>query len=58
MSGNKSYQIKVKYIGHSGQTYDEELNFTKETEAIHAYDIFANDVSGFVKSVTFKTIDK
>ena len=55
---DKSYQVKVKYIGHSGQTYDEELNFTKETEAIHAYDIFANDVSGFVKSVSFKTIDK
>ena len=58
MPGNKSYQVKVKYIGHSGQTYDEELNFTKETEAINAYDIFANDVSGFVKSVSFKTIDK
>ena len=58
MTKNKSYQIKVKYIGHSGQTYDEELIFTKETEAIHAYDIFANDVSGFVKSVSFKTIDK
>ena len=55
---DKLYQVKVKYIGHSGQTYDEELNFTKETEAIHAYDIFANDVSGFVKSVSFKTIDK
>ena len=55
---DKSYQVKVKYIGYSGQTYDEELNFTKETEAIHAYDIFANDASGFVKSVSFKTIDK
>ena len=58
MTKDKYYQVKVKYIGHSGQTYDEELNFTKETEAIHAYDIFANDVSGFVKSVTFKTIGK
>ena len=58
MPRNKSYQVKVKYIGYSGQTYDEELNFTKETEAVHAYDIFANDVSGFVQSVTFKTIDK
>lgn len=58
MPRNKSYQVKVKYIGHSGQTYDEELNFTKETEAVHAYDIFANDVSGFVQSVTFKTINK
>ena len=58
MTKDKSYQVKVKYIGYSGQTYDEELNFTKETEAIHAYDIFANDVSGFVKSVSFKTIDK
>ena len=58
MPGNKSYQVKVKYIGYSGQTYDEELNFTKEAEAVHAYDIFANDVSGFVQSVTFKTINK
>lgn len=55
---DKSYQIKVKYIGYTGQTYDEELNFVKEAEAIKAYDIFANDVSGFVKSATFKTIDK
>ena len=55
---DKSYQVKVKYIGYSGQTYDEELNFTKEAEAVHAYDIFANDVSGFVQSVSFKTIDK
>lgn len=55
---NKSYQIKVKYIGYTGQTYDEELNFTKEAEAIKAYDIFANDVSGFVKSVSFKTTNK
>lgn len=58
MTKNKTYQIKVKYIGHNGQSYDEELNFIKETEAIHAYDIFDNDVSGFVQSVTFKTIDK
>lgn len=55
---DKSYQIKVKYIGYTGQTYDEELNFTKEAEAIKAYDIFANDVSGFVKSISFKTINK
>lgn len=55
---DKLYQVKVQYIGYSGQTYDEELNFTKEAEAVHAYDIFANDVSGFVKSVSFKTIDK
>lgn len=55
---DKSYQVKVKYIGYSGQTYDEELNFTKETEAVHAYDIFANDVSDFVQSVSFKTINK
>lgn len=58
MHADKLYQVKVKYVGHSGQTYDEELNFTKETEAVHAYDIFANDVSGFVQSVTFKTINK
>lgn len=58
MHADKLYQVKVKYIGYSGQTYDEELNFSKETEAVHAYDIFANDVSGFVKSVTFKTINK
>ena len=55
---DKAYQVKVKYVGHSGNVYNEELNFTKEAEAVHAYDIFANDVSGFVQSVTFKTIDK
>ena len=33
---NKLYQIKVKYVGHSGNVYNEELNFTKEQEAIKA----------------------
>ena len=55
---NKLYQIKVKYVGHSGNTYNEELNFTKEQEAIKAYEIFANNVDGFVKEVSFNTIDK
>ena len=54
----KVYLIKVKYVGHSGNTYNEELRFTKEQEAIKAYDIFANDVDGFVKEVSFTTIDK
>lgn len=55
---NKLYQVKVKYVGHSGNTYNEELNFTKEQEAIKAYEIFANNVDGFVKEVSFNTIDK
>lgn len=55
---NKLYQVKVKYVGHSGNTYNEELNFTKEQEAIKAYEIFANNVDGFVKEVSFSTIDK
>ena len=55
---NKLYQIKIKYIGHSGNIYNEELNFTKEQEAIKAYDIFANDAAGFVKEVSFYTINK
>lgn len=55
---NKLYQVKVKYVGHSGNTYNEELNFTKEQEAIKAYEIFANNVDGFVKEVSFITIDK
>lgn len=55
---NKLYQVKVKYVGHSGNTYNEELNFTKEQEAIKAYEIFANNVDGFVKEVSFTTIDK
>ena len=55
---DKSYQVKVKYIGYSGQTYDEELNFTKEQEAIKAYELFANNADGFVKEVSFTTIDK
>lgn len=54
----KLYQVKVKYVGHSGNTYNEELNFTKEQEAIKAYEIFANNVDGFVKEVSFITIDK
>lgn len=54
----KLYQVKVKYVGHSGNTYNEELNFTKEQEAIKAYEIFANNVDGFVKEVSFVTIDK
>lgn len=54
----KLYQVKVKYVGHSGNTYNEELNFTKEQEAIKAYEIFANNVDGFVKEVSFSTIDK
>ena len=54
----KLYQVKVKYVGHSGNTYNEELNFTKEQEAIKAYEIFANNVDGFVKEVSFTTIDK
>ena len=58
MQGNKLYQVKVKYVGHSGNTYNEELNFTKEQEAIKAYVIFANNVDGFVKEVSFSTIDK
>ena len=55
---NKLYQIKVKYVGHSGNVYNEELNFTKEQEAIKAYELFANNVDGFVKEVSFNTIDK
>lgn len=55
---NKLYQVKVKYVGHSGNTYNEELNFTKEQEAIKAYEIFANNVDGFIKEVSFTTIDK
>lgn len=55
---NKLYQVKVKYVGHSGNTYNEELNFTKEQEAIKAYEIFANNVDEFVKEVSFNTIDK
>ena len=55
---NKLYQVKVKYVGHSGNIYNEELNFTKEQEAIKAYEIFANNVDGFVKEVSFSTIDK
>lgn len=55
---NKLYQVKVKYVGHSGNTYNEELNFTKEQEAIKAYEIFANNVDEFVKEVSFSTIDK
>lgn len=55
---NKLYQVKVKYVGHSGNTYNEELNFTKEQEAIKAYELFANNVDGFVKEVSFTTIDK
>ena len=55
---NKLYQIKVKYVGHSGNVYNEELNFTKEQEAIKAYDLFANNVDCFVKEVSFTTIDK
>lgn len=55
---NKLYKVKVKYVGHSGNTYNEELNFTKEQEAIKAYEIFANNVDGFVKEVSFVTIDK
>ena len=55
---NKLYQVKVKYVGHIGNTYNEELNFTKEQEAIKAYEIFANNVDGFVKEVSFNTIDK
>ena len=43
---NKLYQIKVKYVGHSGNVYNEELNFTKEQEAIKAYELFANNVDG------------
>ena len=54
----KLYQVKVKYVGHSGNTYNEELNFTKEQEAIKAYEIFANNVDGFVKEVSFTTIAK
>ena len=54
----KLYQVKVKYVGHSGNTYNEELNFTKEQEAIKAYEIFANNVDVFVKEVSFTTIDK
>ena len=54
----KVYLIKVKYVGYSGNTYNEELRFTKEQEAIKAYDIFANDTNGFVKEVSFYTIDK
>lgn len=54
----KLYQVKVKYVGHSGNTYNEELNFTKKQEAIKAYEIFANNVDGFVKEVSFLTIDK
>lgn len=55
---DKIYQVKVKYVGHSGNTYNEELNFTKEQEAIKAYEIFANNVDGFVKEVSFVTIAK
>ena len=55
---NKLYQVKVKYVGHSGNTYNEELNFTKEQEAIKAYEIFANNVDDFVKEVSFLTIEK
>ena len=55
---NKLYQIKVKYVGHSGNVYNEELNFTKEQEAIKAYELFANNVDGYVKEVSFNTIDK
>ena len=55
---NKLYQIKVKYVGHSGNIYNEELNFTKEQEAIKAYELFANNADGFVKEVSFTTIDK
>ena len=55
---NKLYQIKVKYVGHNGNVYNEELNFTKEQEAIKAYELFANNVDGFVKEVSFSTIDK
>ena len=55
---NKLYQIKVKYVGHSGNVYNEELNFTKEQEAIKAYELFANNVDGFVKEVSFATIVK
>ena len=55
---NKLYQIKVKYVGHSGNVYNEELNFTKEQEAIKAYELCANNVDGFVKEVSFATIDK
>ena len=55
---NKLYQIKVKYVGHSGNVYNEELNFTKEQEAIKAYELFANNVDGFVKEGSFSTIDK
>lgn len=58
MSRNKTYQIKVKYVGHNGNTYNEELNFTKEQEAIKVYELFANNVDGFVKEVSFSTIDK
>lgn len=54
----KLYQVKVKYVGHSGNTYNEELNFTKEQEAIKAYELFANNVDGFVKEVSFTTINK
>ena len=36
----------------------EELNFTKEQEAIKAYELFANNVDGFVKEVSFVTIEK
>ena len=55
---NKLYQIKVKYVGHSGTVYNEELNFTNEQEAIKAYELFANNVDGFVKEVSFSAIDK
>ena len=55
---NKLYQIKIKYIGHSGNIYNEELNFTKEQEAIKAYELFAKNVDGFVKEVSFNTIVK
>lgn len=54
----KLYQVKVKYVGHSGNVYNEELNFTKEQEAIKAYELFANNVDGFVKEVSFTIIDK
>lgn len=54
----KKFIVEVVYEGHSGKEYTEQLKFIKEKEAQKVYCYFADDKSGCVRSVMYKTIEE